>query len=160
MRGKALGVVGGFHPKDIHNYYERFDRDSHEVTSMEASDYKVVRHGERTEIKREKAYYRIEEDPDWTFVTNRTFSTLIIFSIIGYWMAKNIYIREKFRLHQYKRHPDNLINAPAHHFINRGGVLLEKEFVGFAKYFKNDTELKEWYNKVYPDIMQGEGEKH
>lgn len=45
---------------------------------------------------------------------------------------------------------DNLKNMPAHHFVNRGGVLIKKEFVGFEKYYNNDEALTNWYKKVYP----------
>jgi hypothetical protein len=38
---------------------------------------------------------------------------------------------------------------PAHHFVNRGGVVLEKEFVGFEKYHTNDKSLMEWYKKAF-----------
>ncbi len=41
-------------------------------------------------------------------------------------------------------------NLPGHHFINRGGVLLKKEFEGFEKYFKNSDSQMKWYKKVYP----------
>jgi len=30
---------------------------------------------------------------------------------------------------------------PAHHFTNKGGVLVQKEFNGFNKYFKNSDEM-------------------
>jgi hypothetical protein len=30
---------------------------------------------------------------------------------------------------------------PAHHFTNKGGVLVQKEFAGFNKYFKNSEEM-------------------
>jgi curved DNA-binding protein CbpA len=97
IRKGSLGPVGAMHPRDLHNYYERYDRDAHEVTTTEAADFKVTKHNDRAEVKREKAYFRIEEDPDWTHVRNRTFSTLIIFAILGYAIAKNVFMREKFR---------------------------------------------------------------
>jgi hypothetical protein len=30
---------------------------------------------------------------------------------------------------------------PGHHFSNKGGVVVQKEFAGFTKYFKNGDEL-------------------
>lgn len=48
---------------------------------------------------------------------------------------------------------ENLKNLPAHHFSNRGGVLFEKQFVGFEKYFKDDKAQMEWYKKVYPHLF-------
>jgi curved DNA-binding protein CbpA len=152
IRKGALGPIGAAHSKDLHNYYERFDRDSHEVSPTEAADFKVFKHNDRDEITREKPYYKLEADYEWTSVKNRAFATLVILAIFGYTIANKVFRREKTRMHQAKRHPDNLSSAPAHHYVNRGGVLLKKEFVGFEKYIKNDKQLTQWYNKVYPNI--------
>jgi len=102
---------------------------------------------------RPRPYYQLVTDPDWTYVRRRTFATLLIFGIFGSAIAKKIYDRERMRIHRTERLAENLANKPAHHFINKGGVLIKKEFVGFTKYFKNDKELTKWYNKVYPHIM-------
>ena len=40
---------------------------------------------------------------------------------------------------------------PAHHFHNRGGVLVKKEFVGFEKYHQNGAAVLDWYKRSYPD---------
>ena len=40
---------------------------------------------------------------------------------------------------------------PAHHFNNRGGVLVKKQFAGFEKYHKNLDEMMAWYKKAYPN---------
>ena len=45
---------------------------------------------------------------------------------------------------------ENLENAPAHHYNNRGGVLVRKQFAGFEKYHKNIDEMMAWYAKSYP----------
>jgi len=45
---------------------------------------------------------------------------------------------------------ENIQSLPAHHFNNRGGVLLEKEFGGFEKYHNNDKSLMDWYKQAYP----------
>jgi hypothetical protein len=34
---------------------------------------------------------------------------------------------------------------PAHHFVNKGGVVLQRQFTGFNKYFKNSDEMIQWY---------------
>ncbi len=34
---------------------------------------------------------------------------------------------------------------PAHHFTNRYGVLMMKEFLGFEKYFRNNDDMLSWY---------------
>ena len=45
---------------------------------------------------------------------------------------------------------ENLKDMPGHHFSNRGGVLFEKDFVGFEKYYKNGDAMMDWYKKAYP----------
>lgn len=49
---------------------------------------------------------------------------------------------------------ENIQDLPAHHYINRGGVLFEKEFVGFEKYHTNDKSLMDWYKQAYPKQFQ------
>ena len=41
-------------------------------------------------------------------------------------------------------------DLPAHHFNNRGGVLVKKQFAGFEKYHKNTDEMMDWYAKAFP----------
>ena len=40
-------------------------------------------------------------------------------------------------------------NMPGHHFLNRGGVVTLKQFVGFEKYHQNNTDLMDWYKSSY-----------
>lgn len=47
---------------------------------------------------------------------------------------------------------------PAHWFVNRGGVLIKKEFLGFEKYHQNDADLTTWLKMVYPTIMNSHAE--
>jgi len=44
-----------------------------------------------------------------------------------------------------------------HHLINRGGVLVEKEFVGFEKYHTSNESVMNWYKKAFPQQFE---EKH
>lgn len=76
--------------------------------------------------------------------------------------ASFTYLKKKWeyesdRWMQYQRR-QNLENMPAHHFSNRGGVLMEKEFVGFEKYYRNGDDLTAWYQKVYPTLYKNESE--
>lgn len=36
------------------------------------------------------------------------------------------------------------------YFVNRGGVVLKKEFLGFESLHKNNDDLMEWYKMAYP----------
>ena len=47
-------------------------------------------------------------------------------------------------------------NLPAHHYNNRGGVLVKKQFAGFEKYHKNLEETMQWYKKAYPNLTKDE----
>tara|TARA_B110000305_G_C19273020_1_gene555454 strand:+ start:739 stop:930 length:192 start_codon:yes stop_codon:yes gene_type:complete len=44
-------------------------------------------------------------------------------------------------------------NKP-HHFINRGGVVILKDFIGFEKYHKNGDDMMAWYKLSYPKQMK------
>ena len=154
IRGKAHGVPGTFHSIDDHNAHERTEeRESHLVTHLDAEmasrEFKL----EAETRKRARPYYTLEFDPTWRYVRERTVALWIILAIAGSQALYSLYRREKLRAHRTARLPENLEKAPAHHFVNRGGVLLKKEFVGFAKYFQNDKELTAWYKKVYPSLF-------
>ena len=49
-------------------------------------------------------------------------------------------------------------NIPAHHFNNRGGVLVLKDFVGFQKYYQNGEDMMDWYKQVYPKTFKAKDE--
>lgn len=36
------------------------------------------------------------------------------------------------------------------YFVNRGGVVLKKEFLGFESIHRNNEDLMEWYKVAYP----------
>lgn len=155
IRGKALGNPGVPHNAALHNTIVRPERDANQVTSVQADMFKHSKEIERALGRdRQRPYYPITSDPEMQYAKNRTYASSIILGILGYFIAKRVYYREKMRASMNARFEDNLINAPAHHFVNRGGVLIKKEVVGFAKYFNNDSELVEWYKKIYPDIME------
>ena len=61
------------------------------------------------------------------------------------------YIYERDRKRRTERMQD-LENLPAHHFNNRGGVLVQKQFVGFEKYYQNSDAMMRWYKMAYPDL--------
>lgn len=153
-RGNAMGPPGTPHNSTLHNQSVRHDRESHHVNRDEARDFRVQQNMDRHVKNRITPYYTLEEDKEWKYVRNRTYATFIILGLAGMVLGKRLYTRERKRAHRTDRLPDNLEKLPSHHFVNRGGVIMKKEFLGFAKYFKNDQELTKWYNKVYPEIMK------
>ena len=60
---------------------------------------------------------------------------------------------EKDRMRRSER-IGNIENLPAHHFHNRGGVLVKKEFIGFEKYHLNNESHMQWYKKAYPHLFK------
>jgi len=42
---------------------------------------------------------------------------------------------------------------PGHHFNNRGGVVVLKDFTGFEKYYQNGEAQNEWFLKAYPGLF-------
>ena len=73
----------------------------------------------------------------------------MLLGIFGGLYAKNKLACENMRLARWDR-MENIENMPAHHFNNRGGVLVRKQFAGFEKYHKNVDEMMQWYAKAYP----------
>lgn len=92
-------------------------------------------------------------DRTMEFTKDRSFWLMLLLGIFGGMYAKNKYICEKERMNRWVRMQD-LENLPAHHFNNRGGVLVRKQFAGFEKYHKNLDEMMNWYKKAYPDLMK------
>jgi curved DNA-binding protein CbpA len=156
IRGEAMSSPGTAHSALSHNAEVRFEREAFEVTNSRASEFKAFNVYDNLEGKRDepKAYHPLEHDYTWKYVRQRRYGSMIIFSIIAYYYARRVYERERMRMVRNQRQPESLYDLPSHHFVNRGGVLIKKEFVGFAKYFKNDKELTDWYWKVYPDLMK------
>ena len=85
------------------------------------------------------------------FTKDRSFWLMLTLGILGGMYAKNKYACERERMNRWVRMQD-LENLPAHHFNNRGGVLVKKQFAGFEKYHKNLDEMMAWYQKTYPDL--------
>jgi hypothetical protein len=57
----------------------------------------------------------------------------------GVWFVQRKYSIEANRWMRWDR-MENLKDKPAYHYSNRGGVLIEKQFVGFEKYFRNSHD--------------------
>ena len=73
---------------------------------------------------------------------------LMLGFFVMYAAKKYEYERDRYRMYERKEH---IKDMPAHHFSNRGGVLMEKQFVGFEKYYKNGAALDDWYRRAFPN---------
>ena len=94
-------------------------------------------------------------DRDKDFQKDRSFWLLLCLGLIGVCYLRDRYYCEINRMARWDR-MQNLENLPAHHFNNRGGVLVKKQFAGFEKYHKNVDEMMDWYKKAYPHIVAAE----
>lgn len=65
------------------------------------------------------------------------------------WSYKRYHV-EKDRCQRTER-MGNIENLPGHHFSNRGGVLIQKEYIGFEKYHQNAGSMMRWYQMAYPE---------
>lgn len=108
---------------------------------------------DRKEYGKVRPYYTLEFDPEEKYRKQRAFSLYLLFGFLGIYMFNRIWDWEEKRALRTERHVGNIEDLPAHHFINKGGVLIKKEFEGFAKYFRNDGEHTEWLKNRYPAIM-------
>ena len=92
-------------------------------------------------------------DRDMLFMKDRSFWLGMLGLIFG-----GIYLKAKLtveidRWHMWNRR-EHLAEMPAHHFHNRGGVLIKKQFAGFEKYHANGDDMMAWYTKAYPDAFR------
>ena len=92
-------------------------------------------------------------DRDFLFMKDRSFwLRLILLSLLGLYSWNKIYV-ERDRWMRWER-LESLADLPAHHFHNRGGVLIKKQFTGFEKIHKNKEDVVDWYRKAYPALFE------
>jgi len=104
---------------------------------------------DKIDFLRTKPAYPMYYDKNHNYNKDRDFwLKLILVMIFGNYAQKK-YLAERDRARQTER-LNGFKDIPAHHFHNRGGVVVLKEFTGFQKYYKNTEELMSWYKHVYP----------
>ena len=88
-------------------------------------------------------------DKDFNYAKDRDYwlKLLVGMAVLSYGLNK--YQVEKDRARMTAR-MEGYKNIPGHHFHNRGGVVVLKDFVGFEKYYKNGDDMMNWYEKVFP----------
>ena len=154
-RGTALGIPGTFHDPLIHNHLEYDHQDTHRVTQEEALKFKNWMTQDKIDFERSVPYYPMYYDREHKYMKERRFWLLMIIAITGSsYLYKKLQV-ENDRYLQWQR-KEKLHKMPAHHFNNRGGVLFEKEFIGFEKYYKSGEDVTNWYRKAYPHMFQNE----
>jgi hypothetical protein len=155
IRGKALGHVGEFHQPHVHNFIENYHQDSKLVSSEDAVKFKAWMGSDKTDFNRSKPFYAAYHDKNFEFLTERMYwlGLLGVFMAIGYGSGK--WTCETDRWARADR-MTNIAEKPGHHYHNRGGVLIEKQFIGFEKYHKNLDGMMAWYAKAYPAAFKAE----
>ncbi len=154
IRGKSVGNVGEFHSPQVHNYLNYNHQDTSFLNAEDAIKFKHWMGSDIVDFQRSRPYYPMHYDRNMDFKKDRSFWFLFILGSFSmfYLSYKIMYEQDRWMMWTRREHIHEL---PAHHYINRGGVLLEKEFVGFEKYHTNDKSLMEWYKAAYPEKFAG-----
>ena len=149
MRGAALAAPGVFHAPHLHNALNFQHADSYRVTQEDAVKFKHYMGTDKTDFNRTMPAYPMYYDTDYNYMKDRDFwlKFLLGWAAVSYgWKRVQ---REKDRARMTDR-LDGYPNQPAHHFNNRGGVVVRKQFTGFEKYHASSDDYMAWLNKAYP----------
>ena len=154
VRGDAAGTAGYFHSPNMHNFKHFNHPDSFRVTSEDKTKFNHWMSTDEADFQRTMPGHPMYYDRDFNYLKDRDFwfKALLAISLTSY-LYKRIRLegdrsRMTARLEGYK-------NMPGHHFNNRGGIVVLKEFVGFEKYHQSNDALMNWYASSYPAIFKG-----
>lgn len=147
-----MSVPGAFHHPKVHNWIHYNHADSFRVNSGDALQFKHWMGTDRVDFERTKPAYAMYYDKDFNFMKDRDYWLKLAVGMLLTSWAYHKYQVEVDRARRTAR-MEGYPNEQAHHFHNRGGVVIKKDFVGFRKYLKNGDEMKDWYKMVYPHKM-------
>ena len=153
LRGSAIGSPGEFHSPQTHNFLENYSYDSNVVTSEDAVKFKAFMNQDRYDFTRSRPIHPMHFDSEYRFMADRSFWGKMVVALVIVMYGWNRFKLEKDRMQQWDRR-DGCPTTPAHHFANRGGVLIKKQFMGFEKYHKNTDEMMAWYTKAFPGAFK------
>ena len=149
IRGAAIGLPGEFHQPTVHNYLENYHQDSKVITSEDAVKFKAFMNSDKVDFNMSRPTHPMHYDRDMNFMKDRSFFlSFILGSLLFFYLAKRFRV-EQDRWTQWDRR-ERIEDLPAHHFNNRGGVLIKKQFVGFEKYHRNIDDMMDWYKRTKP----------
>ena len=155
VRGTAMGVPGEFHQPKVHNWINFYHPDSKLISKEDKIKFNAFMLSDKDSFNMTRPTHPMYYDRDMDFRKDRSFWLLLCLGIIGGFYLRDRYYCEINRMARWDR-MQNIENLPAHHFHNRGGVLVKKQFAGFEKYHKNVDEMMDWYKKAYPHITASE----
>ena len=147
VRGTAMGVPGEFHQPKVHNFLNFYHPDAKVINSEDTVKFKAYMLSDKDDFNLTRPGHATYYDRNLEFQKDRSFWMCLILGLFGAMYAKNKYNCEVERMKRWER-MQNLENMPEHHFNNRGGVLVRKQFSGFEKYHKNLDETIAWYKKA------------
>ena len=152
VRGSAIGRPGDFHSPAAHNYLNNYHADSKVVDSEDTVKFKAWMQSDKVDYTMTRPSHPMFYDRDFSFMKDRVFfMRLILAFLFGVYGFGRMYV-ERDRMMRWDR-IENLSEMPAHHFHNRGGVLIKKQFAGFEKIHKNGEDVAAWYRKAYPEVF-------
>lgn len=122
--------------------------DSYRVTPEDAIKFKHFMGSDRADFERTKPAHPMHYDRNFDYRKDRTYWLRLLLSISGVVYLVNRYHLEQDRARMTAR-LEGYKNIPGHHFNNRGGVIVLKDFIGFEKYYQNGDRMDKWYYKVY-----------
>ena len=126
--------------------------DSKLVNSEDAVKFKKFMTSDEVDFKRTMPGRPMYYDRNFDFMKDRSFwLRVILLFTFACWASQRIWI-ERDRWRRWNR-LEKLEEMPAHHFFNRGGVLVKKQFVGFEKIHQNRADVEAWYRKAYPALF-------
>jgi len=154
IRGEALMQPGLFHSPQIHNFMHYDHPDSKRVTSEEALMFNHFMTTDKADFNRSYPAYPMFYDKDFDYTKDRAYWLRVL---LGLYLGTYVYRKMHCEYRRYRQNQriEGFPTIPAHHFNNRGGVLVLKQFTGFEKYFQNGENQMNWYYKVYPRQMTG-----
>ena len=123
------------------------------VTSEDAVKFKAYMSSDKYDHTRSRPTHPMTYDHSNSYMADRSFWGKLCLGMVAFFYAKRRLQLEKDRFRMWDR-VDGSPTTPAHHFANRGGVLLKKQFAGFEKYHVNTPEMMAWYTKAYPDAFR------
>lgn len=152
-RGKAWSIPGDIHDTAMHNEFNFNHPDSTFVSADDEIKFKSWMNSDKQEFQEARPYYTTTYDRNFNFLRDRSFFLLLLLSMMGGTFVFKRYNVEVERRNRTIR-MGHLENLPAHHFSNRGGVVIEKQFLGFEKYHQSTEALVNWYHKAYPAVFK------
>jgi len=147
-----LGRPGRFHSPRIHNFINYSHPDSQRVDTEDSVMFKHFMGSDKVDFNRAKPAYPMFYDNDHNYRKDRDYWLKLILGMAFFTYAGRKIQVESDRARMTQR-LEGYKNIPAHHFNNRGGVIVLKDFIGFEKYYKTGDDMSAWYKKVYPNQM-------